>query len=253
MQVGRLHSAWERSSRIGASADRSRGDRVGAAAAPASHVPALERAPVAAPASTVDPRALAARFGPWLLVVVALLFPMIDASLGLEMMNPMLRILTSVMLALGLNIVVGFAGLLDLGYVAFWAIGAYCVGWLASSQFSTIKVHVMSGMDHGIPGVHLSIWLIFPIAAVVTALFGVLLGAPTLRLRGDYLAIVTLGFGEIIPSVFRNGDDILGRNLTNGTAGISGLDAPSMGGPAVDNSLGVGWGTWGPLNLSPWY
>ncbi|MBC7459930.1 MAG: branched-chain amino acid ABC transporter permease, partial [Thermoleophilia bacterium] len=114
-------------------------------------------------------------------------------------------------------------------------------------------VHVMSGMDHGIPGVHLSIWLIFPIAAVVTALFGVLLGAPTLRLRGDYLAIVTLGFGEIIPSVFRNGDDILGHNVTNGTAGISGLDAPSMGGPAVDNSMGLGWGTWGPLNLSPWY
>ncbi|MCW2974022.1 MAG: inner-rane translocator, partial [Thermoleophilia bacterium] len=226
---------------------------MGAAAAPASHVPALDRAPVTAPARPADLRAAAARFGPWLLVAGALFFPMIDASLGLEMMNPMLRILTSVMLALGLNIVVGFAGLLDLGYVAFWAIGAYCVGWLASSQFSTIKVHVMSGMDHGIPGIHVSIWLIFPIAAVVTALFGVLLGAPTLRLRGDYLAIVTLGFGEIIPSVFRNGDDILGHNVTNGTAGISGLDAPSMGGAAVDNSMGLGWGTWGPLNLSPWY
>jgi branched-chain amino acid transport system permease protein len=81
----------------------------------------------------------------------------------------------------------------------------------------------------------------------------VLLGAPTLRLRGDYLAIVTLGFGEIIPNIFRNGDDIAGHNFTNGTAGISGLDAPNLGGPSVDNMLGMGWGTWGPLILWPWY
>ncbi|MCW2950697.1 MAG: inner-rane translocator [Thermoleophilia bacterium] len=198
-------------------------------------------------------RAAAARWAPWALVAFAVVFPWLDAALGLGMMSPMLRILTSVMLALGLNIVVGFAGLLDLGYVAFWAIGAYCVGWLASSQFSTVKFHLGSGILHTIPGIHLSIWLIFPIAAVVTAVFGVLLGAPTLRLRGDYLAIVTLGFGEIIPSVFRNGDDIFGHNLTNGTAGISGLDAPRLGGPSIDQSLGLGWGTWGPLNMTPWY
>jgi branched-chain amino acid transport system permease protein len=183
---------------------------------------------------------------------IALLFPILDQALGMGMMNPMLRILTSVMLAMGLNIVVGFAGLLDLGYVAFWAIGAYCVGWLASGQFATVKMHVMSGLSGDLPGVHLSLWLIFPIAAAVTALFGVLLGAPTLRLQGDYLAIVTLGFGEIIPNVFRNGDDMFGHNLTNGTAGISGLDTPRLGAMG-DKLLGPGWSMWGPLNLWPWY
>ncbi|HUU72831.1 MAG TPA: hypothetical protein VMW70_09400, partial [Burkholderiales bacterium] len=86
------------------------------------------------------------------------------------------------MLALGLNIVVGFAGLLDLGYIAFYAVGAYTWALLASPQF----------------GLHLPFWMILPIGAGVAALFGVMLGAPTLRLRGDYLAIVTLGFGEII-------------------------------------------------------
>ncbi|MCW2923437.1 MAG: ABC-type branched-chain amino acid transport system permease component, partial [Thermoleophilia bacterium] len=200
-----------------------------------------------------DLRATFGRFAPWLLLVVALTFPFIEQSLGLGMMNPMLRILTSVMLAMGLNIVVGFAGLLDLGYVAFWAIGAYCVAWLASGHFAQVNVHVLDGLPAAIPGIHLSIWLIFPIAAVITAVFGVLLGAPTLRLRGDYLAIVTLGFGEIIPNIFRNGDDIAGHNFTNGTAGVSGLDAPWLGGASVDNAMGLGWGTWGPLNLWPWY
>ncbi len=198
-------------------------------------------------------RELLGRWSPLLVLLVALAFPMIEQSLGLGMMNPMLRILTSVMLALGLNIVVGFAGLLDLGYVAFWAIGAYCVAWLASGHFTEVTVHLGSGIMNTIPGIHLSIWMIFPIAAVITAVFGVLIGAPTLRLRGDYLAIVTLGFGEIIPNVFRNGDDIAGHNLTNGTKGISGLDAPNLGGASVDQSLGMGWGTWGPLNLFPWY
>lgn len=195
-------------------------------------------------------------FGRWggsIVLVFAILFPLIDSALGLSMMNPMLRILTSVMLALGLNIVVGFAGLLDLGYVAFWAIGAYVVGWFASGQFSTVKIHFMSGLIPTLPGVHISIWLLFPVAMAATAIFGVLLGAPTLRLRGDYLAIVTLGFGEIVPKLFQNGDDIMGHNITNGTRGISGLDTPSLGGPAVDNALGLGWGTWGPLNLQPWY
>jgi branched-chain amino acid transport system permease protein len=209
--------------------------------------------PAAAGVSAVPARALLARHGPLLVLAFALAFPFIEQSLGLGMMNPILRILTSVMLAMGLNIVVGFAGLLDLGYVAFWAIGAYCVAWLASGQFSQLNVHVLDGLPAAIPGIHLSIWLIFPIAAVVTAIFGVLLGAPTLRLRGDYLAIVTLGFGEIIPNVFRNGDNIGGHNFTNGTAGISGLDAPRLGGPGVDNALGLGWGTWGPLNQWPWY
>lgn len=206
-------------------------------------------APALAP---VDARSQLRRWMPLLALALILMFPMIEQALGLGMMNPMLRILTSVMLAMGLNIVVGFAGLLDLGYVAFWAIGAYCVGWLASGQFSTLNLHVLSGLPADLPGIHLSLWLIFPIAAVVTAVFGILLGAPTLRLRGDYLAIVTLGFGEIIPNMFRNGDEIGGHNLTNGTAGISGLDTPRLG-AAGDALLGPGWSMWGPLNLWPWY
>ncbi len=225
-----------------------------AAASTSPHVPALAGpAPASAPRPVPSVRDLLGRWTPLLILVLALAFPMIEQALGLGMMNPMLRILTSVMLALGLNIVVGFAGLLDLGYVAFWAIGAYCVAWLASGHFTEVTVHLGSGLMDTIPGIHLSIWLIFPIAAVVTAIFGVIIGAPTLRLRGDYLAIVTLGFGEIIPNLFRNGDDIGGRNWTNGTAGISGLDAPNMGGASVDQTLGMGWGTWGPLNLWPWY
>jgi branched-chain amino acid transport system permease protein len=188
-----------------------------------------------------------------MVLAFALIFPFLDASIGLGMMNPVLRILTSVMLALGLNIVVGFAGLLDLGYVAFWAIGAYVVGWFASGQFSTVNIHLFDSAGPSIPGIHISIWILFGVAMVVTAAFGVLLGAPTLRLRGDYLAIVTLGFGEIVPQVFQNGDSILGHNLTNGTRGISGLDSPSLGGASVDNMFGLGWGTWGPINLLPWY
>jgi branched-chain amino acid transport system permease protein len=111
-----------------------------------------------------------------------------------------------VLLALGLNIVVGFAGLLDLGYIAFYAVGAYTYALLASPQL----------------GVHLPFWVILPIGALVAAFFGLVLGAPTLKLRGDYLAIVTLGFGEIIRIFLNN----LSRpvNITNGPQGITGID-----------------------------
>jgi branched-chain amino acid transport system permease protein len=110
------------------------------------------------------------------------------------------------LLALGLNIVVGFAGLLDLGYIAFYAVGAYAYALLASPHF----------------GLHLPFWIILPIGAGLAALFGVLLGAPTLKLRGDYLAIVTLGFGEIVRIFLNN----LSRpvNVTNGPQGIAGID-----------------------------
>ncbi|MGI8872289.1 MAG: branched-chain amino acid ABC transporter permease [Candidatus Limnocylindria bacterium] len=114
-----------------------------------------------------------------------------------------------VLLALGLNVVVGLAGLLDLGYAAFFAIGAYAYGLLASSFY----------------GIHVPFWPMLIVGALVAALFGIALGAPTLRLRGDYLAIVTLGFGEIVPVVFTNSDA-----LTNGTNGISGVDRPSLPG-----------------------
>jgi branched-chain amino acid transport system permease protein len=125
-----------------------------------------------------------------------------------------------VILALGLNIVVGFAGLLDLGYVAFFAIGSYAWGMIGSNQFGILT------------GVHVNPqiwpWFFWPMllgAALIAALWGVLLGAPTLRLRGDYLAIVTLGFGEIVPIVFLELD-----KYTNGTNGIVGVYPPAFPG-----------------------
>ncbi len=114
---------------------------------------------------------------------------------------------TFILLALGLNVVVGFAGLLDLGYAAFFAIGSYSYAMLASPQF----------------GVHVPFWIMLFVAAAIAAVFGILLGAPTLRLRGDYLAIVTLGFGEIVPQTFLNLSQ-----YTNGPNGINSLDPPSL-------------------------
>src|SRR5205814_7536030 len=109
-------------------------------------------------------------------------------------------ILVFVMMAVGLNVVFGYAGLLDLGYVAFYAIGAYTAGWLASGQFEQVHFRLGAiGVDSNQPGIHMSVWTVLLIAGIVTAVGGILIGLPTLRLRGDYLAIVTLGFGEIIP------------------------------------------------------
>jgi len=124
-----------------------------------------------------------------------------------------------ILLALGLNIVVGFAGLLDLGYIAFYAVGAYVYALLASPQF----------------GLHLPFWVILPIGAAVAALFGAMLGAPTLKLRGDYLAIVTLGFGEIIRIFLNN----LSRpvNITNGPQGITGIDPFTLPGFRFDSPI----------------
>ncbi|HTG97251.1 MAG TPA: ABC transporter ATP-binding protein [Burkholderiales bacterium] len=124
-----------------------------------------------------------------------------------------------ILLALGLNIVVGFAGLLDLGYIAFYAVGAYVYALLASPQF----------------GLHLPFWVILPIGAAVAALFGAMLGAPTLKLRGDYLAIVTLGFGEIIRIFLNN----LSRpvNITNGPQGIAGIDPFTLPGFRFDSPI----------------
>ena len=129
-----------------------------------------------------------------------------------------------VLLALGLNIVVGFAGLLDLGYIAFYAVGAYAYALLASPQF----------------GLHLPFWVILPIGAALAALFGVMLGAPTLKLRGDYLAIVTLGFGEIVRIFLNNLSQPL--NITRGPQGIAGIDPVRIGNvdfSRSDSILGV--------------
>jgi branched-chain amino acid transport system permease protein len=169
-----------------------------------------------------------------MLLVLGILFPLIDGNEG--DIDAAANALAFAILALGLNIVVGFAGLLDLGYAAFFAIGAYTYGIFSSYQVQpewwgfwepfqwlglVQHVHPASGPDT----VHftVSFWLMLPISALVAAFFGVLFGAPTLRLKGDYLAIVTLGFGEIVPIVARNTP-----YLTNGAMGLNGVTSPSL-------------------------
>ncbi len=186
------------------------------------------------------------------MILLAFLLPLINEVSGANLMFPVIIVAVYVMLALGLNIVVGFAGLLDLGFVAFYALGAYVVGWFASTHFSEVSFSFLSALPtqssgRELPGIHVSFWLLLIAAGVFTALWGVIIGAPTLRLRGDYLAIVTLGFGEIIPRFFLIGDDILGYNLTNGTIGIKGIDSPGIPfGPRT-------WQQFGTLDLNPWY
>jgi branched-chain amino acid transport system permease protein len=150
--------------------------------------------------------------GVLLVALVLLALPFALAQAGTAWVRITNLAVLYVLLALGLNIVVGFAGLLDLGYIAFYAVGAYVYALLASPHFD----------------LHLPFWIILPIGALVACLFGVLLGAPTLKLRGDYLAIVTLGFGEIIRIFLNN----LSRpvNVTNGPQGIARIDPFTLGG-----------------------
>jgi len=159
-------------------------------------------------------------------VLIALPFA-VDAALGRSWVRIMDVALLFTMLALGLNIVVGYAGLLDLGYVAFFAVGAYCYALLGSPQL----------------GIHLSFFLVLPLCAFVAAIFGVLLGAPTLKLRGDYLAIVTLGFGEIVRIFLNN----LNRpfNLTNGPQGITLVDPLQVGSFTLSKTY-----TLGPMTIA---
>ena len=157
----------------------------------------------------------------WILGGIALLvLPLILQFFG----NAWVRIadlaLLYVMLALGLNIVVGYAGLLDLGYVAFYAVGAYLFGLMASPHLADNFAAFAAMFPNGL---HTSLWLVIPLAALLAALFGALLGAPTLKLRGDYLAIVTLGFGEIIRIFLNNLDQPV--NLTNGPKGVGQIDS----------------------------
>src|SRR5919106_1321950 len=149
----------------------------------------------------------------------------------------MVVMLVFTMMALGLNVVVGYAGLLDLGYVAFYAAGAYTAGWLASLQFDDVTFHFGSTVAKDQPGIHVSMWLVLLLAGAFTLVVGILIGLPTLRLRGDYLAIVTLGFGEIIPQFVRNGDNVFGFDLTHGTFGVSPIDSPGFG--EAGESLGL--------------
>ena len=153
------------------------------------------------------------------ILIFLFVFPFIDRALGLQLMGALLPIGIYALLAMGLNIVVGYAGLLDLGYAAFFAIGAYTVGFLTSPG----SVFVRNGW---IPPFFQQFWPALVVAFIVAAIFGVLLGAPTLRLRGDYLAIVTLGFGEIVPNFFLNATP-----LTGGTRGLNPIAKPPTLGP----------------------
>jgi branched-chain amino acid transport system permease protein len=159
-----------------------------------------------------------------LIAVTLLLLPFALQQAGTAWVRIANLALLYVLLALGLNIVVGFAGLLDLGYIAFYAVGAYVYALLASPHF----------------GLHLPFWVILPIGAAMAALFGVLLGAPTLKLRGDYLAIVTLGFGEIVRIFLNNLSQPV--NITRGPQGIAGIDPVRLGGvdfSRSDSLLGI--------------
>lgn len=217
------------------------------------------------------------RWLPWALLAVALTYPFwfdlpaisyvtVDA-LGLKL-DVVIFMIVYVMLALGLNVVVGFAGLLDLGYVAFFALGAYTVGWFASDKFSGTEFHFLSNATEGAAGIHLDMWLVLLLGGAIAAIAGVIIGWPTLRLRGDYLAIVTLGFGEIIPDVFRNADklpvpggvqgappfiDFTSVNLTNGVRGVRSLDRPGFGDNLDSLTAGVLPERFSGIELKPWY
>jgi branched-chain amino acid transport system permease protein len=177
---------------------------------------------------------------PTVVIVLAFLYPYYREYLPeIPLIGPFPTVDTAVtmtiyiMMAIGLNIVVGYAGLLDLGYVAFYAVGAYTAAWFASPHFGeSLTFHFGSvGVNPNAAGFHVSIWIVIFVAAFLTAFIGVLIGLPTLRLRGDYLAIVTLGFGEIMPQIARNGDNLFGTgfNLTNGAQGINPIDPPGFG------------------------
>src|SRR6478672_156039 len=180
------------------------------------------------------------------LIVIGIVLPFLFSSSSAFMNATIIAVAYAVM-SLGLNVVVGFAGLLDLGYVAFYALGAYSLGWLGSGFFFKAQVHVLvSPVASTLPGVHLNFILILIAAAIICAGAGVVIGLPTLRLRGDYIAVVTLAFGEIIAEVAVNGQGIHvggGMTLTAGNLGISAVDSPYF----------PGIGSFNLLNLRPWY
>ncbi|CUA82256.1 ABC-type branched-chain amino acid transport system, permease component [Gulbenkiania indica] len=161
-----------------------------------------------------------------LFLIAAVVLAVLPFIVGNTLGNSWIRIidfaLLYVMLALGLNIVVGFAGLLDLGFIAFYAVGAYTYALLGSPHF----------------GLHLPFYITIPLGALFAALFGILLGTPVLRLKGDYLAIVTLGFGEIIRIFMNNLNAPV--NITNGPQGINLIDPINVGGLSLGKALQVG-------------
>ncbi|HEY2260817.1 MAG TPA: branched-chain amino acid ABC transporter permease [Solirubrobacteraceae bacterium] len=180
------------------------------------------------------------------LIVIGIVLPFLFSE-NSGFMNATIIAVAFAVMSLGLNVVVGFAGLLDLGYVAFYALGAYSLGWFGSDFFFTTKVHVgVSGVAAHEAGIHLNFLLILVAAAAICAVAGIIIGLPTLRLRGDYIAIVTLAFGEIIGVVAVNGQSVHlggGLTLTAGNLGISAVDPPYFPGIGIFNLL----------NLRPWY
>jgi len=149
-------------------------------------------------------------------------------------LNSLAEVMIWILMALGLNIIVGYAGLLDLGYVAFWALGGYVAGWLMSPFFSSLEINFFGNPRPGLEmGIHFHVFLVLILGGVFTAIWGIIIGGPTLRLKSDYLALVTLGFGEIIPQFMLNGADIGGFNVTNGAQGIGGLDDVNLFGYVI--------------------
>ncbi|RYE75183.1 MAG: ABC transporter ATP-binding protein [Oxalobacteraceae bacterium] len=211
---------------------------------------------------------IAGRASLLLFAVAVIAFPFIASGYGNSWVRIMDLALLYIMLALGLNIVVGFAGLLDLGYIAFYALGAYLTGLLASPQFATLLESLVNqyqplgeaviaffGPEVAQQGIHLSLWVILPLAALLAGVFGALLGAPTLKLRGDYLAIVTLGFGEIIRIFMNNLNGPI--NITNGPQGINQIDPVRIFGVSLGGEPGSGAmvriGDWSMPSVNAYY
>ena len=181
----------------------------------------------------------------FLMAAVALLIlPLWLQGVGQAWVRILDTSLLYILLALGLNIVVGYAGLLDLGFVAFYAVGAYLFALLASPHLTEHLPFVAAWFPHGL---HAPIWLVIPLGAGLAAMVGVLLGTPTLKLRGDYLAIVTLGFGEIIRVFMNNLDNPV--NITNGPKGIDRIDPLSVFGVSLGEPLHVMGHTLPPVTL----
>jgi len=202
-------------------------------------------------------------FIPVFFIAFAALPFVVDSSGGL--IFDMTLALAYVVMALGLNIIVGFAGLLDLGYVAFFAIGAYTMGWLGSGFFSAVRneegLHVgVSGGVANLPGIHFNFLLVLVVAIIFTTIAGMLIGLPTLRLRGDYIAIVTLAFGEIIGRVAVNADEIrfsslpiVGGPLGDFFGEEQVVTAGRQGITPVDKIAFPGLDPFTSLELKPWY
>jgi len=184
-----------------------------------------------------------------LFVVAATVFPFCTPPGG-DLVGAATLALAYTVMALGLNVIVGFAGLLDLGFVAFFAIGSYTIGWLGSMFFSGVNggegIHLLvSGRAAELPGVHANFLLVVLVAVALTTLAGMLIGVPTLRLGGDYIAIVTLAFGEIVTILAANGDTvrIAGQPLTLGRKGVTPIDKIDL--PFLPPFTA--------LQLRPWY